>query len=88
MTSEWVLALGRDAIFVTLSVAAPMLILGLITGVTISIMQAVTQVQEMTLTFIPKILAVAVALLLFLPWIINRLVTFTTNLINSIPALT
>ena len=88
MTAEWVLALGRDAIFVTLTVAAPMLLLGLITGVTISIMQAVTQVQEMTLTFIPKILAVAVALLLFMPWIINRLVTFTTHLINSIPGLT
>jgi flagellar biosynthetic protein FliQ len=88
MTAEWVLALGRDAIMVTLSVAAPMLLLGLITGVTISIMQAVTQVQEMTLTFIPKILAVAVALLLFMPWIINRLITFTTHLINSIPTLT
>jgi flagellar biosynthetic protein FliQ len=88
MTTEWVLALGRDAIFVTLTVAAPMLILGLITGVTISILQAVTQVQEMTLTFIPKILAVAVALLVFLPWIINRLITFTTQLITSIPGLT
>jgi len=87
MTTEWVLGLGREAIVLALSVAAPMLILGLITGVSISILQAVTQVQEMTLTFIPKILAVAIGLLIFLPWIINRLVTFTTKVITGIPGL-
>ena len=88
MTAEWVITMGREAIMVTLMVSAPMLLLGLLVGVSISIMQAVTQVQEMTLTFIPKILAVACALLLFLPWIISKLVGFTTRLILSIPGLT
>jgi flagellar biosynthetic protein FliQ len=87
MTVEYVLALGREAISLTLLISAPMLGLGLLVGVTISILQAVTQIQEMTLTFVPKIIAVAVALLVFLPWIIARLVTFTTQLYGSIPNL-
>jgi flagellar biosynthetic protein FliQ len=88
MTVEFVLALGREAISMTLMMAAPMLLLGLIVGVTISILQAVTQIQEMTLTFVPKIIAVALALLVFLPWIISRLVMFTTKLYGNIPNLT
>jgi flagellar biosynthetic protein FliQ len=88
MTVEYILALGREAISLTLMIAAPMLLLGLIVGVTISILQAVTQIQEMTLTFVPKIIAVAVALLVFLPWIISRLVIFTTQLYGNIPNLT
>jgi flagellar biosynthetic protein FliQ len=87
MTVEYVLALGREAISLTLLISAPMLGLGLLVGVAISILQAVTQIQEMTLTFVPKIIAVAVALLVFLPWIIARLVTFTTQLYSSIPNL-
>ena len=72
----------------SLLVSAPMLLLGLIVGLAISILQAVTQVHEMTLTFIPKILAVAVALLLFLPWIITQLVDFTTRMITSVAGIT
>jgi flagellar biosynthetic protein FliQ len=87
MTVEYVLALGREAISMTLLIAAPMLILGLLVGVTISILQAVTQIQEMTLTFVPKIIAVAAALLIFLPWIITRIVTFTAQLYGNIPNL-
>lgn len=87
MTVEYVLTLGRDAVSMTLMLAAPMLALGLLVGVTISILQAVTQIQEMTLTFVPKIVAVAVALIIFLPWIIERLVGFTTRLYMSIPTL-
>ena len=87
MTVEYVLALGREAITLTLMISAPMLILGLLVGVTISILQAVTQIQEMTLTFVPKIIAVAVALLVFLPWIIARLVSFTAQLYGNIPNL-
>jgi flagellar biosynthetic protein FliQ len=56
-------------------------------GVAISILQAVTQIQEMTLTFVPKIVAVALALLIFLPWIIQRLVSFTLQLYGQIPTL-
>jgi flagellar biosynthetic protein FliQ len=83
-----VLGLGREAITLTLLVAAPMLVLGLLVGVIISILQAVTQIQEMTLTFVPKIIVVAVAFLLFLPWIMNMLIGFTTRLLTNIPMLT
>lgn len=88
MTAQYVLGLGHDAVILTLLVAAPMLGFGLVVGLLVSIFQAATQIQEMTLTFIPKIVAVAVALLFFLPWIVNKLVTFTSQLFNSIPTLT
>jgi flagellar biosynthetic protein FliQ len=88
MTPQYVLALGREAIMMTLMVSAPMLAFGLVVGLLISILQAVTQIHEMTLTFIPKIVAVAVALLIFLPWMINMIVDFTTRLLVSIPTLT
>lgn len=87
MTPEYVLALGKEAIMLVLLVAAPMLAFGLIVGLSIAIFQAVTQIHEMTLTFIPKIVAVALGLLLFLPWIISHLVDFTTRLFSSIPGL-
>ena len=88
MTPQFVLSLGREAIMMTLLVSAPMLAFGMIVGLAISILQAVTQIHEMTLTFIPKIVAVAVALLIFLPWMINIIVDFTTRLLVSIPTLT
>lgn len=87
MTPQFVLALGKEAIWLTLLVSAPMLILGLLVGVIISIFQAVTQIHEMTLTFVPKIIAVALAMLFFLPWIINKLVDFTVRLYGTIPTL-
>jgi flagellar biosynthetic protein FliQ len=87
MTPQYVLSLGREAITLTLLVSAPMLVFGLVIGLLISILQAVTQIHEMTLTFIPKIVAVAVAMLLFLPWMINLLVDFTTRLFTNIPNL-
>jgi len=87
MTPQFVLSLGREAIMMTLLVSAPMLAFGLIVGLAISILQAVTQIHEMTLTFIPKIVAVAVAMLIFMPWMINLIVDYTTRLFNSIPTL-
>jgi flagellar biosynthetic protein FliQ len=87
MTAEYVLALGREAVMLVLMVSGPMLLFGLIVGLTISILQAVTQIHEMTLTFIPKILAVCAALIIFLPWIITIIVDFTRNLYSSIPSL-
>jgi len=87
MTAEFVLGLGREAIMLTLLVAGPMLAFGLIVGLTVSIFQAVTQIHEMTLTFIPKIVAVAFALILFLPWMISIVTDFTTRLFESIPSL-
>lgn len=88
MTTQYVLGLGREALMLTLLISAPMLGLGLLVGLVISIFQAATQIQEMTLTFIPKIVAVALALLVFLPWILAKMVDYTTALFNSIPMLT
>jgi len=87
MTTEMVLAVGKDAIFTMLMAAAPILLAGLLVGLTISIFQAVTQINEMTLTFIPKIVAVALSMLLFLPYIINKIVDFTNRIYNIIPSL-
>jgi flagellar biosynthetic protein FliQ len=87
MTPQMVIAIGREALTVTLLVAAPMLIFGLIIGLIISIFQAVTQINEMTLTFVPKILAVAVALLMFMPWMISMLTDFTRHMFDLIPTL-
>jgi len=87
MDIQFVVGLARDSIFTTLLVSAPMLILALVVGLSISILQSITQIQEMTLTFIPKILAVAVALIIFLPWMINTIVTFTNQLLAVIPSL-
>ncbi len=87
MTPQTVIAIGREALTVTLLVAAPMLIFGLIIGLIISIFQAITQINEMTLTFVPKILAVALSLLIFLPWMINLLTDFTQHMFALIPGL-
>jgi flagellar biosynthetic protein FliQ len=88
MNTEYILSLGREAVMLTLLVSAPMLLFGLVVGLVISILQAITQVHEMTLTFVPKILAVAVALLIFLPWMLHQLVDFTVRLFGTIPNLT
>ena len=88
MNTEFVLSLGKQAIMLVLFVSAPMLGFGLIVGLVVAVLQSITQIHEMTLTFIPKILAVAIALLLFLPWMLRLLVDFTTRLFGTIPTLT
>ena len=80
MTQELVLSLMKNALWTGLMVAGPILLLGLVTGLIIGIFQAVTQIQEMTLTFIPKILVVALAMALFLPWMLNTLLDFTREI--------
>jgi flagellar biosynthesis protein FliQ len=85
MTPEFVVNFAQEAIKVTILVSMPMLVLGLIVGLAISIFQAVTQIQEMTLTFVPKILIVLVALLVFASWMLEQLMNFTTTTINQIP---
>jgi flagellar biosynthetic protein FliQ len=79
------LSLGREAIFTALVVAAPMLLLGLITGLVVSVFQSVTQIQEQTLTFIPKILVSAFAILFFGPFMLAMLTTFTARVFSNIP---
>jgi flagellar biosynthetic protein FliQ len=82
-----VVDLARSAISIALLVAAPMLIVALVVGLVVSILQAVTQIQEQTLAFVPKLVAVAVVFLLALPWIMQTLVKYTTELFRSIPSL-
>ncbi len=85
MTVDFVVGIMAEAIKVTLLVSAPVLIVGLIVGVAISLFQAVTQIQEMTLVFVPKIVAVMVVLVAALPWMISILMSFTHNLFVNIP---
>jgi flagellar biosynthetic protein FliQ len=87
MTPEFLVSMGKEAIMLTIMVSMPMLGLGLIVGLSISVFQAVTSIQEMTLTFIPKILAVFLGLLFFAPWMLEKMTTYTIKLISSIPVL-
>jgi flagellar biosynthetic protein FliQ len=87
MTPQYVIQVGREAIYIMLLVSGPMLLAGLVVGIGISILQAVTQIHEVTLTFIPKIIAVTGALILTLPWIMQLVIDFMTRLIMDIPNL-
>lgn len=87
MTHQLVVDLARSAISTALLVAAPMLAVALIVGLLVSIIQAVTQIQEQTLAFVPKLIAVAAVFLVALPWIMQTLVKYTTELFRSIPSL-
>ena len=87
MSPEFVVGFAKQALEVTLLVSAPMLGFGLVVGLLVSIFQAVTSIQEMTLTFIPKILAVFLALIIFFPWMLRYLVDFTVRLLASIPSI-
>ncbi len=84
MTPDFAINLCKKAIQTILLGAAPMLLAGMIIGLLISIFQAATQINEQTLTFIPKIVAVLLTLLLFGPWIIRLVTTFTIGIINSV----
>ena len=79
--------LGRQALMIAFLLAAPMLITGLLVGLTVSILQAATQVQEQTLSFIPKILGMMAALFIFLPWMLTTVTTFAQRLFLGIPGL-
>lgn len=85
MTPELVMEFTAEALKVAVLLAAPMLLFGLIAGLVISIFQAVTQINEITLTLIPKMLAVVLALVIFFPWMLNIFLNFTSNLFSNIP---
>jgi flagellar biosynthetic protein FliQ len=74
---DFAIQVARQAMIITLLLSAPMLIFGLLVGLLISILQAVTQVNEMTLTFIPKIIAIMAAFIIFLPWLMRTIMDFT-----------
>jgi flagellar biosynthetic protein FliQ len=84
MTAETVIEIGQYAMRTVILVAAPMLIAGMLVGLAISIFQAATQINEMTMTFVPKILTVFVVLILSLPWTISQLTTFTEAMFRRI----
>ncbi|MEJ2071224.1 MAG: flagellar biosynthesis protein FliQ [Syntrophobacterales bacterium] len=85
MTPELVVELAQKAIKVTLMVSLPVLGIGLIVGVVVSVLQAATQIQEMTLTFVPKILSILVGLLFLLPWIMHQVTGFAVEIITNLP---
>ncbi len=85
MSYELVIFLGREALQTILLVTAPVLGLGLLTGLLVSIFQATTQIQEQTLAFIPKIVVVLVSIVVFGPWILRVLVDFVETLYINIP---
>ncbi len=88
MTPEFVVEIGRQAIETTLMCAAPMLIAALSIGLVISIFQAATQINEQTMTFVPKIVGVFVTLLVFAPWILQKASAFLITIFNHLPNIT
>jgi flagellar biosynthetic protein FliQ len=84
MSPEFITGFFFEAVKTAISLAAPMLLAGLAVGLVVSIFQAATSINEMTLTFIPKMLAVAVALIFFFPWMMQTMVVFTKNLFENI----
>jgi flagellar biosynthetic protein FliQ len=84
MGSEFVIRIAGEAVYTVLKASAPMMIIALVVGLAVSIFQATTQIQEQTLAFVPKIVAVLLSILIFGPWILTTLVDFTYNLLNNL----
>ncbi|MGB8274689.1 MAG: flagellar biosynthesis protein FliQ [Alphaproteobacteria bacterium] len=84
MTAAEALEIAREAVFVTIMIGAPVMGVALIVGLAISLIQALTQVQEMTLTFVPKILVIFLSLLVFFPFMLSTLTDFTERLADRI----
>jgi flagellar biosynthetic protein FliQ len=87
MTPETVMSIAQRALEITLLLAAPLLLVALITGLVVGAFQAATQINEMTLSFIPKLVAMALALVIAGPWMLKVIVSYTRELIESIPSL-
>jgi flagellar biosynthetic protein FliQ len=85
MDVEQVVELGRQAILVTLIISAPVLLAGMLVGLAVGLVQALTQIQEQTVAFVPKIVAMVVALTFTLPWLVNRMLEYSHDLIAAIP---
>ncbi|ATZ11329.1 flagellar biosynthesis protein FliQ [Erwinia amylovora] len=85
MTPESVMVIGHDAMQVALALAAPLLLAALVSGLLISLLQAATQINEQTLSFIPKILAVVTTMVVAGPWMLNLVLDYMRNLFNNLP---
>jgi flagellar biosynthesis protein FliQ len=82
---QFVVDIGRDALWVALKLSMPLLAVGLVVGLAVSIVQAITQIQEQTLSFIPKILAVVGTLIFLMPWMLRVVVEYTQGLLMRLP---
>ena len=87
MNQDTVVSLATQAMKLAIEITGPMMLVGLVIGLVVSIFQAVTSIQEQSLTFIPKIVALAALLVILGPWMLDQLVTYTQNLYMSIPSL-
>ena len=87
MTQDTVISLATQAMSLAMKISLPILLVGLAIGLIVSIIQAVTQIQEQSLAFIPKILAMAAVLVIGGPWMLGQLLSYTTELWNSIPSM-
>jgi flagellar biosynthetic protein FliQ len=85
MSPDLVVNIAKDAIEITLLLSLPILGIGLIVGLLVSLFQAVTQIQEATLTFVPKIVATFLSLLFLLPWMLDKMLNYTEQIISNIP---
>ncbi len=85
MTPDFIVGFARGAIEITLMLSLPILGVGMFVGLAVSIFQSITQIQEMTLSFVPKIVAVFLAVLLFAPWMLSKVIAYTDSLITNIP---
>ncbi|GMA99749.1 flagellar biosynthesis protein FliQ [Pelosinus sp. IPA-1] len=85
MSGDMAVQISRDALSMVILIAAPMLGLGLLVGVMVSVFQATTQIQEQTLAFIPKIIAIFVAILVFGPWMLSLMVDYTREIFTNLP---
>ena len=85
MDMETALSLGRNAFWMALTTSAPILLIGLAVGLMISLFQAVTQLQEQTLTFVPKIASMVVAAAIFIPWVAEQMVTYAREMLGNAP---
>jgi flagellar biosynthetic protein FliQ len=84
MTEQFILKFLTDAIYTTMLLAGPLLLVALVMGLMVGIFQAVTSINEMTLTFIPKVLAIILLLLVLLPWMLKVLINYTASVFNLI----
>lgn len=87
MDADQAVELCRQALVLTMLIIGPVLLVAVVVGLLISILQAVTQLQDQTISFVPKIIAMMVAMLYVLPWAVSRMVEYSQNLIRDIPSL-
>ena len=87
MTPEWVLTIASESLTLTALLSAPLLLVTLVTGVLVGVLQAATQINEMTLSFIPKLLALVLTLLITGPWMLQLIIGYTRTLFTSIPGM-